>query len=257
MNGFKKSLVKDILMSAFYLLAPKLGNRASILMYHSVGDNPVFFTVSEANFRKQIQFLSSRNFTFQKLSTLLDNLRKGLSINNVICLTFDDGYEDNFLNVLPLLKTYNIPATIFLTTDSLEGLSPFSGLKMLSKKQIKEMHMSGLIEFMPHTRSHQKLTKLTHEEMQKEIEESRAIIESITEVPAPIFSYPKGVYTQEIVSYLKQNKWNGAVTVKPGLVSLKSDPYLLPRNSIDSSTTFVQFKTKVSKGIEYFSFLKG
>jgi peptidoglycan/xylan/chitin deacetylase (PgdA/CDA1 family) len=40
---------------------------------------------------------------------------------NSLILTFDDGYEDNLTVALPILQKYNIPCTIFLTTDMLAG----------------------------------------------------------------------------------------------------------------------------------------
>lgn len=40
-----------------------------------------------------------------------------------VAITFDDGYKNNFTLALPLLEKYQLPATFFVTTSSLEGLN--------------------------------------------------------------------------------------------------------------------------------------
>ena len=91
----------------------------TILLYHRVGPQaaPFFGTsVSPIVFEKQIRFLK-RNYKiidFQDLKLFNFNYR---SYKDLVILTFDDGYRDNFLYAYPILKKYGIPATIFLATD--------------------------------------------------------------------------------------------------------------------------------------------
>ncbi|MEA3254491.1 MAG: polysaccharide deacetylase family protein [Candidatus Altiarchaeota archaeon] len=47
-----------------------------------------------------------------------------MPINSVI-ITFDDGYKDFYTNAYPILKKYNVPATIFLTTGYIDGAIPW------------------------------------------------------------------------------------------------------------------------------------
>ena len=59
------------------------------------------------------------------LSELAEFALAGSLPDNAIALTFDDGYEDNLLDALPLLEEFEIPATFFLTTGGLARAAPY------------------------------------------------------------------------------------------------------------------------------------
>lgn len=69
-------------------------------------------------FRMHIEFLRSR-FEVLSLQELLERWRRDdWNRNASACvITFDDGWLDNYRHAFPILKQYNIPATIFLPTD--------------------------------------------------------------------------------------------------------------------------------------------
>jgi peptidoglycan/xylan/chitin deacetylase (PgdA/CDA1 family) len=68
-------------------------------------------------FEKQVAFLS-RRFKVISLGKLSDLHQSGMPIpKNCAVVTFDDGWRDNFENAFPILRRYNIPATVFLATD--------------------------------------------------------------------------------------------------------------------------------------------
>jgi peptidoglycan/xylan/chitin deacetylase (PgdA/CDA1 family) len=255
MNHFLKNLI----FSFLNLFNKNLKNKASILMYHSVGLNRAFFTVSPKEFEKQLVYLKENNFKVIRLSELLEKLKNEKDISNCVVLTFDDGYQDNFYNAFKLLKKYNFPASIFIATAYVdkqminsEGVS----IKILSLENISEMNKTGLIEFLPHTKNHLDLTKVNLEKAEQEIKESFSFLsQNLSSVPK-IFAYPKGKYYKEIIDLLVNLGYTGAVTVKEGLVSRESSFFELPRNSIDKKTSFYQFKGKLSKSIEIFNFYK-
>jgi peptidoglycan/xylan/chitin deacetylase (PgdA/CDA1 family) len=97
---------------------------ARILYYHRVNDenDPFFPALSTATFEAQMRFLR-KSYRVVGLTELVRRLRDGPA-EPVLAITFDDGYRDNYLNAFPILKRYGLPATIFLTTGSMDTGEP-------------------------------------------------------------------------------------------------------------------------------------
>src|ERR1700759_3055747 len=88
-----------------------------VLMYHrvdKVDTNPWSICVSPENFEKQIRFLK-QNFNIITVDELVIQLRSNTINQNAVCITFDDGYADNYIHAKPVLEKYNCPATFFIT----------------------------------------------------------------------------------------------------------------------------------------------
>lgn len=232
----------------------KLTKGASILMYHSVGENQAFFTVSVKNFSKQMAYLKCSKRIVVKLTDLVEKIIKKENISGYVCLTFDDGYLDNLTHALPILKKYNFPATIFVATNFIGGQmcnSENRSLPIISSEEIK-INVSSQLEFLPHTSNHKLLNLLKSEDYNDELLSSRLKIEELTGQKGEILAYPKGLYSKSIIEYLKSNQWRGAVTVQPGLVELKDNLFELKRNAVVSSTSLSEFKIKVSDRLKFY-----
>lgn len=236
-----------LIAADLFFLLTRSKNSVSILMYHSVGENDAFFNVKPEDFEWQMGYLKERGFAVISLSDLLYKInKKEKFLSNTVVITFDDGYEDNYLNAFPILKKYQFPAEIFLQSgciDSYKQNSEGIKLKILSEEQIKEMTGSGIISFGGHTVSHPKLSKLSQGEIKKEILENKTAIKKITGVEPVVFAYPFGDYNNFVKDYIK-NYYKGAVSVGRGFAGLSSDVFGLPRNSIDSMVDKLRFKFK-------------
>lgn len=90
-----------------------------ILVYHRVlkaYDPFAIDAITVEAFEKHLMMLS-RLFRLITVEQLMQELENDGVQPYTICLTFDDGYRDNFENAFPLLQKHGVPATIFLTTD--------------------------------------------------------------------------------------------------------------------------------------------
>ena len=88
-----------------------------ILMYHSVERSAWKYGVAPEDFAEQIEFLAKHRHVVP-LSEVVACVKGEKDLwDGSVALTFDDGYKDLMTEVLPLLKKYQMPATVFLTTD--------------------------------------------------------------------------------------------------------------------------------------------
>ena len=73
-------------------------------MYHSISESGGFFCVKPNDFERQMDYLCENDFNVIPLEKLVWYLENNNFPPKTIVLTFDDGYEDNFTNVFPVLK---------------------------------------------------------------------------------------------------------------------------------------------------------
>lgn len=97
-----------------------------ILTYHRLTKrrDPFFAGIDVELFKQQVGFLV-RNYAVMDLAEIVRRLDDGQAIpRNAVALTFDDGYRDNYELAFPILESFQIPATVFLTTGFVnrEGL---------------------------------------------------------------------------------------------------------------------------------------
>jgi peptidoglycan/xylan/chitin deacetylase (PgdA/CDA1 family) len=91
--------------------------RYQVLVYHKVtaDQHPFFRGIDPGAFDSQMQLLR-RFYRVYPLRELVERAAEGDVPGKSVAVTFDDGYEDNYLNAFPILRRYDLPATIFLAT---------------------------------------------------------------------------------------------------------------------------------------------
>ncbi len=247
-----KDWLAKILLMANYS-SPKSG---AILMYHSVASNGAFFSVTPGDFEEQLRLIRSSGRRVLFLSELIQLLVTNQAVNGLIVLTFDDAHQDFYTTVLPLLKKYQIPATLFIPTSlvgknlNVTGIGP---MPIMSQSQIEEAAKSGLVELASHTANHLLLNEIPLSQIENELVDSQLWLTGLGFESVPILAYPKGRYSTEVISVLQRLGWLGAVTVKPGLINSQSSRFELPRIPIDSATTSALFRLALSEGYAWYA----
>jgi len=126
----------------------------TILEYHNIAEGSVGkddpWTISLADFEKQIEYLSKEQRVVP-LRTLLEDIRQGKPVaKNTVAITFDDGYRSNYWLAYPVLKRYHMPATIFVVGKFIEQ-GHIDVYPIVTWPDLKEMTASGLIDIQSHS----------------------------------------------------------------------------------------------------------
>ncbi len=140
-----------------------------------------------------------------------------------IILTFDDGYEDFYINAYPLLKKYRMRGTIYIIANFI-GHQGF-----MSEREIREMIGSGLIEVGDHTLSHLDLTNIKPDVARHQIVDSKKALEDMFGIKVTTFAYPGGFYNPAVEEMVKEASFEAAVSTKPGVYLNHDRLFTLPR----------------------------
>lgn len=233
-----------------------------VLLYHrivnktsKIGNHKIY--VYEKEFLKQMKYLKENGFETITFHDILSN--PNMDFSKKLVLTFDDGYEDNYTILFPILKQFNFKAVIYLVTQKnhndwgvKEGEPQ---LNLMNSAQIHEMIDYG-IEIGGHTRNHLALNSLPIQDCEKEILGCKQDIENKYQINVLSFAYPFGGLTEEIKLLIKKLGFVYAVSTNTGPDNILEDLMQIKRIEINPRTSLSSFKKKVSGTYFKFNFLQ-
>jgi len=203
------------------------------LMYHhitpEITDNNC---LAPEDFESQLDSLKKAGYITvspEELYLILTENKK--PAKKVLCLTFDDGFNDFYNNAYPLLKKYNMKATSFVVTNLLNKAS------YLTDQQILEMKKSGLVSFQSHTVSHQSMESLSSQDQLEQLQASKKYLDDLLQQDTLAICYPSGKFNDDTADLATQANYKLGFTTQPGFAA-KSDGLLtLSRTRISSNMT--------------------
>lgn len=200
-----------------------------ILMYHHVDDKQGSLYISKNVFAGQMDYLVSKGYNTVTLPEVMESLQ-GLKTlpPKPLVITFDDGYQDNYLNAYPILRERNMKATFFIVSQLV------GGGEYLTWEQLGEMAGNSLVTIGDHTLSHKAIAMETETQLTDEILSAKNILESRLGVKVNTFAYPYGSLNANADKVLKDGGFMAAVTTQRGLSCAKL-PYDLPRIRIGNA----------------------
>ena len=201
-------------------------NYASFIMYHRFGDS----RYPSTNIKKE-QFLKHINELLNPKYNVINIERALLAINNIkpvkdrsVVITIDDAYSSVYKYAWPIFKKYNLPFTLFVSTDVIDNKTP----GYMSWEEIRTLRDHG-VTIGSQTKSHPHMFKLSKKKIKEELSFSnKRFIDEVGSAPK-IFAYPYGEYNLEVLDQVRLHGFVAAFGQHSGVAHKSLGLYELPR----------------------------
>lgn len=167
----------------------------AILMYHSIDASGSVISVDEATFRGHADWLAGEGPSVVPLGELLDRDDD----EELVALTFDDGFRNFGSTAWPILRERGLPATVFVVSGRTGSTNEWGGrsdpdvpvLDLLDWDEIGALAGEG-VEIGSHTRTHPRLAGLDADRLEDEVAGAAEEIETRLGLRPAGFAYPYG-----------------------------------------------------------------
>jgi peptidoglycan/xylan/chitin deacetylase (PgdA/CDA1 family) len=188
-------------MKHLRLLAKRMGKLflslliLSFLAWPLVGAGLNIFSVASSNTSSELnpQDIVLKPIERRSLDQDISNLKP--FEEPIITITFDDGWKSIYSNAAPILEEYGIATTQYIIT------SVFDQPIYMSRAQVLQLHNVGH-EIGSHTITHRDLTKLSDEQLDKELAESQSVLSQLIGQPVRHFASPLSAYDARVLTQL-------------------------------------------------------
>ena len=170
--------------------------------------------------------------------------------------------RSSYTVAFPILQKYRLPATIYVTIESVEtgqvaerhkccallekkiGL-PQNALssRVLTWEEVHTMHQAG-IAFGSHTLTHPVVSQLTLQELEQELGASKCLLEKKLGISAPDFAFPFGKASgcsRPALEMLSRFGYRSAATTVPGANTPRVNPFELRRLQVGPDGSLARF----------------
>ncbi len=183
-------------------------SRIPVLNYHKIEiKSDIGITARHPDdFLTDMQYLAEHGFT----SVTFQSVSKSETLpDKPVMITFDDGYASVYEHAFPILSHFRFRAVIFMPALYIGKTNDWD-IQLGSKKFL---HLSGEQiaalsaaehEIAAHGLNHVPFTSLNSESLNKELKQSRILLEKITGIPVTALCYPFGRFNARVIQAVKQ-----------------------------------------------------
>ncbi|AYQ30593.1 MULTISPECIES: polysaccharide deacetylase family protein [unclassified Polaromonas] len=231
-----------------------------ILVYHQIAVAPPKGSpfrglyVSPQAFARQMAWLKWLGYTGLSMSALQPYLQ-GERTGKVVGITFDDGYQNNLTQALPVLARHGFSSTCYAVSGLLGKTNIWDeriGIPqtpLMDEGEIRQW-VAGGQEIGSHTHRHVNLLETSEAGCREEMMLGKTGLESVTGRPVEHFCYPYGHYEARHVELARDIGFATATTTQRSRCLAGMDMLQLPRVPVLRSTTLPVFWLKIATAYE-------
>ncbi len=250
-----RNSLKTIVIVISFLVAQVAGifrrtPQVIVLMYHAIDRSGWKLAVSPETFERQMSYLAQKGWVV-RLADVVSYVKGEKKLPaHAVAVTFDDGYRDLLKTVLPILERYNIPTTVFISSDLSIRTDP-TGTPRLTEEELCTLSRSPLITIGSHAKTHTKFVGLSSEEMYREAKESADRLERISGKRPIFFAYPFGSRSTVAETAVKDAGYEAGFGITEGLIQKGDNLFGLKRVQIDSTMNSLLFRLRLTSAVDW------
>ncbi len=236
-------LASSVLIAATFPPAPIEEPAVSILVYHRFGATVKdAMTVRTASFRWQLDYLRQHHHPVIPLGALVSYLlgHSPAPPRGAVVITVDDGHESVFTEMLPLVREYQVPVTLFIYPSAISNAS-----YAMTWEQLDQLRRTGLVDIQSHTYWHpnfhaqkRRLSPTAYRAFASlQLVKARSVLESRLGIETDLIAWPFGICDDELIDIARGAGYTAGFTIERRLVTSHERIMALPRFLVTDSAS--------------------
>jgi peptidoglycan/xylan/chitin deacetylase (PgdA/CDA1 family) len=223
---------------------------APALAYHHIEKKYGFPATKITAWQFESQMLELKKRDYATLSPDEFIRLNGKGNNRSVLITFDDSYESVFTNAIPLLKSLDFTATLFIIAGFIGRKSTwdvhFRPPAHMTGDEIRKALELGFT-LGSHTLNHPDLTYLPPARLKEELSGSKKVLEDAFCQEIRYLAYPFGRYNERVKEAARECGYRAAFTINRPMRQTAFDPYCIPVTGIYGLDTMRNFVSKLER----------
>ncbi|MBF0591553.1 MAG: polysaccharide deacetylase family protein [Nitrospirae bacterium] len=217
------------------------GTQVPILLYHRFG--PVVadsMTIVTNVFESHLKYLKQNGYTVIPLRDLVDyHLKKRSSLPpRSVVIVADDGHKSVYSDMLPLVKKYNVPVTLFIYPSAISNAS-----YAMTWNQLRELKKTGLFDLQSHTYWHPNFKKekakldpsAYNKLIDMQLKKSKEKLQKELDTNIDLLAWPFGIYDDHLIAKAREAGYVAAFSIERHHAGNADNIMALPRYLLSNS----------------------